>query len=334
MDSKSAIPLARVTTDRLKKETSNSMNTASSVATGLALIAGFTCEAAAFAQQMKQIADPNFDAKVADPTFTKKHPRVLFDEAHHNASTTTGRYKPFVDLIINDGYRVTPNKHEFSEATLSGVRLLVIVNAAVPKNSAGDKHAFTEKECDVLRRWVRRGGALLLVADHAPNGQAAENLAKRFGIDMRNGNTYDDEHCVRGAYWQLVFSRENKLLADHPITRGRGPKERVRRVMTFGGQSLKGPQQSTVLLKLAETAYDRLANDKTKTIPAAGRAQAVAMRFGKGRVVVLGEAAMLSAQVLWIGRVIPRTEMGMNVSGIDNRQFALNLMHWLSGILD
>jgi len=334
MESKPEISFAIVITDRSKKETSNTMRTASSVATGLALIAMFTGDAAVFGQQMKQIADPNFDTKIADPAFTKNHPRILFDEAHHNASTTSGRYKPFVDLITNDGYRVTPNKREFSKATMSGVRFLVIANAATRKKSVPGRHAFSEKECDLLRRWVRQGGALLLIADHAPYGQAAENLAKRFGIDMRNGNTYDNEHCVRGAYWQLVFSRENKLLGDHPITRGRGPKERVRRVMTFGGQSLKGPQRSTAILKLADTAFDRLSKDKKKTISAAGRAQAISMRFGKGRVVVLGEAAMLSAQVLWIGRVMPRTEMGMNVAGIDNRQFALNIMHWLSGILD
>jgi hypothetical protein len=26
--------------------------------------------------------------------------------------------------------------------------------------------------------------------------------------------------------------------------------------------------------------------------------------------------------------------MGMNVPGIDNRQMALNIMHWLSGLID
>ncbi|HEX8246526.1 MAG TPA: hypothetical protein VF541_23680, partial [Longimicrobium sp.] len=62
---------------------------------------------------------------------------------------------------------------------------------------------------------------------------------------------------------------------------------------------------------------------------AAGRAQGVAMAFGAGRVVVLGEAAMLSAQVATLpGREPMR--MGMNVPGSDDQQFALNVMHWLS----
>jgi hypothetical protein len=53
------------------------------------------------------------------------------------------------------------------------------------------------------------------------------------------------------------------------------------------------------------------------------------MKFGKGRVVVQAEAAMLSAQVSGA----ENRRMGMNVPGNDNRQYALNLMHWLSGIL-
>jgi hypothetical protein len=46
-------------------------------------------------------------------------------------------------------------------------------------------------------------------------------------------------------------------------------------------------------------------------------------------VVVLGEAGQLSAQILGASRV----PMGMNVPGIDNRQMALNIMHWLSGLI-
>ncbi len=55
----------------------------------------------------------------------------------------------------------------------------------------------------------------------------------------------------------------------------------------------------------------------------------MAFPFGKGRVVVMGEAAELSAQVAGLDR-----KMGMNVPGIDNRQMALNILHWLSGLLE
>jgi hypothetical protein len=62
---------------------------------------------------------------------------------------------------------------------------------------------------------------------------------------------------------------------------------------------------------------------------AAGRAQGLALAFGSGRVVILGEAAMLTAQVVSLpGREPMR--MGMNVPGHDDQQFALNVLHWLS----
>jgi len=53
------------------------------------------------------------------------------------------------------------------------------------------------------------------------------------------------------------------------------------------------------------------------------------MNSGKGHVVVLGESAMLSAQLAGPNG----NPFGMNCPGIDNRQLALNIMHWLSGLL-
>src|SRR6059036_345490 len=77
----------------------------------------------------QQVADPNFDAKVAHPAYTKNGPKVLFDEAHNNFHTASGRYKPFADLITNDGYQVTPNTQKFSAPILKGFDILVISNA-------------------------------------------------------------------------------------------------------------------------------------------------------------------------------------------------------------
>jgi hypothetical protein len=59
----------------------------------------------------------------------------------------------------------------------------------------------------------------------------------------------------------------------------------------------------------------------------------VGLQFGKGRVVVLGEAALFSAQLLKDGGHHPNFKFGMNAPGNDGKQFALNLMHWLSGTL-
>jgi hypothetical protein len=82
-------------------------------------------------------------------------------------------------------------------------------------------------------------------------------------------------------------------------------------------------------MKLADTAMDVMPGDTTKPVSAAGRAQGIAMKFGKGRVIILGEAGMLSAQIIASKGI----RFGMNRPGIDNRQLALNIMHWLSGLL-
>jgi hypothetical protein len=272
-----------------------------------------------------QQADPGFKTKVDRPAYAAEtHPRVLFDEAHDNFHTTGGRYKPFADLIASDGYRVTPNRERFTKAVLDGADILIIANAMAGGGGA-EGSAFSDAECDAVRDWVRAGGSLLLITDHAPFGAASEPLSKRFGVDMSKGFTSDPSNSEGGESW-LVFSRQNKLLGDHPVTNGRDASERVNRVQTFTGQSLKGPAGSVALYKLAPTAVDQTRDGETKS--AAGRAQGLALAFGRGRVVVLGEAAELSAQLIGVER------FGMNVPGLDNRQMALNIMHWLSGLLE
>jgi hypothetical protein len=281
----------------------------------------------------QQRSDPDFNTTVAQPAYTKNFPRVLFDEAHNNFHTADGRYKPFGDLITSDGYQVVRNRKPFSKLALNTFKVLVIANALGAEemdDDGADHSAFTDEECDAVRDWVKDGGALLLIADHAPFGGAAENLGKRFEVDMSKGYTLDPANSMKGAGpSQLVFSRENKLLLDHAITNGRNEEEKVKTVFTFTGQSLKGPKDSVAFMSLSSTAKDVADREGKNEVSAAGRAQGIAFKFGKGRVVVMGEAAMLSAQLAGS----ENRQMGMNVPGSDNRQLALNIMHWLSGAL-
>jgi hypothetical protein len=280
----------------------------------------------------QQLADPEFNTSVEKPAYNKNGPRVLFDEAHHNFHTTEGRYKPFVDLLLNDGYRIVRNREPFTKASLSSFKVLVIANALGAEemdDTGADASAFTEEECAAVQEWVKGGGSLLLIADHAPFGGAAAALGNRFGVDMSKGFTYDPQNSAEKSPSQLIFSRDNKLLMTHPITEGREQNERLNRVVSFTGQSLKGPEDSVAVLKLADTAKDTPNREADSSVSAAGRAQALAFKHGKGRVVIQGEAAMLSAQIAGANK----RPMGMNVPGNDNKQYALNVMHWLSGLL-
>jgi len=72
----------------------------------------------------------------------------------------------------------------------------------------------------------------------------------------------------------------------------------------------------------------------TPSIPAGGMLQGAVLRFGQGRVAVFGEAAMFSAQEQ-INKQGERRVMGMNhPDAAQNPQFLLNVMHWLSGLIE
>ena len=274
----------------------------------------------------QQIADANFDTSVATPAFTRVHPKILFDEAHHNFHTANGRYKAFADLARNDGFEVTANADRFSRTLLQKFDILVISNALGGDGRDAGRPAFTEEERDAVSEWVKAGGRLLLVADHAPFGDAAQTLAKRFGVDMSRGYTFEGP-TPTGQSTTLSFTRENGRLGEHFIVNGRSQTERVNRVRTFTGQSLKGPEGSVAFLKLGDDAKDVATPDDQNATSAAGRAQGLAFAFGRGWVVVMGEAAALSAQVTGP----ERRPMGMNAPGNENRQLALNIMRWLAG---
>lgn len=283
-----------------------------------------------------QQPDNSFDVSIKNPAFKSIKPKVLLDEAHYNVHTASGTYKPFVNLIKNDGCSVEPNKELFSTKTLSGCHLLVISNAKGGKHDSKYKPAFTEDECKAVKEWVQNGGSLLLIADHYPMGSAAENLSQQFGVHMFNGETSDTIHFSGNAQFKdrLVFDTTNKLLAVNEITQGTSPSDAVNTVIADRGQSLSIPEQGTVLLKLSPAALHMLpdsiweANGKTYTrfadpVSASGNCQGIALNFGKGKVVILGEASMLTAQTF------KGEKFGMNAGDNDNKQFTLNIVHWL-----
>jgi len=296
--------------------------------------------AAAPALAQQQVIDPDFKAAVANPAYKAGGPVVAIDEAHQNFHTASGNYRPFAELLRADGYRVVPSAAKLNSETFKGIDVFVIVNA---------EQVFEASESDALRDWVEAGGSLLLTADHAPFGAMTESLASRFGVTMGKGWAYDSETPGK-ITTQLTYSRANGRLGRHPILEGRNASEKVNLVKTFTGQSLGLPQGATALLSFGPAAREAPTTDvltavgeavatgkdaPANTTSAAGRVQGLAMQFGKGRVVVLGEAGMFTAQAVVFppGSAQKDFKFGMNLPGTDDRQFALNAMHWLSGAL-
>jgi hypothetical protein len=276
-----------------------------------------------------QKPDKQYDVNVDKSTFIDFHPKILFDDAHNNSHKSNGTYSPFVNLLKNDGYHVTSNKTELTYTILRQYEILVIANA----KGKSEKYlpAFSANECSDIEKWINEGGALLLIADHYPFGAAVESLSQKFGVHMFNGEVFDSLYFHGNSNFkdELVFSKANGLLLNNPITEG------INTVFTFRGQSLSVPEGAEVLLKLSEFSKHLLpdsiwkSGSKTMTrfqdpVSAFNNCQGLALYHGEGRVIILGEAAMLTAQVY------KKEKFGMNTAGNDNKKFALNIIHWLT----
>ena len=113
----------------------------------------------------QQVSDPDFNASVENPAYTRQGPTVAIDEAHGNFHTADGRYKPFADLLRSDGYKVVAFTSTCDARSLEGIDVLVISNARnLPAVQRGDtsQPAFTADEINAVRAWVEGGGALLV----------------------------------------------------------------------------------------------------------------------------------------------------------------------------
>jgi len=283
-----------------------------------------------------QRADMSTDLSVPAPHYgAVVVPRVGIDAGHGNFHTLDGRFQPFATLLRNDGLDVVAHEGRFSANSLNGLDLLVIANAMVQEGSE-DPSAFQADEITALLSWISEGGALLLIADHDPFGAASARLARVLGVEMRSVWTVDTLRAVPGvqrATW-LSFTHDNQGLGSHPILSIPPGGPGIDRIISFTGQSLAADSTWTPILKLSSQARDYLTRDAAvagsadprSSIPA-GESQMIAREYGKGRIVIAGEAAMFTAQEVRIFFKITRA--GFNYPGCENKMLVLNTVHWL-----
>jgi hypothetical protein len=282
-------------------------------------------------QFLYQCPDLTAAVPIKNPSYLTKGPVILFDESHDNFHTASGGYKPFVQLLTADGYRFRSSNEELSEVCLAPADVLIIANALEP---------LSDSEINTVVEWVKGGKSLLLISDHPPFASPMKGLCERFGINLSGAWTSDPaqkEPDARSSTW-IRYQRSKGALGEHPILEGRYPgypDEQINMITSFTGQSIYS-ETGISLLKLSDQALDYETREHSqKSVggkSAAGRAQAVAIEFGKGRIVVLGEAGMLTAQVVRF-LFFTIVKFGFNRPGNDNRQFALNIMHWLTRLI-
>jgi hypothetical protein len=276
---------------------------------------------------------------IPDKAFAKTRrskKRLLIDGGHFNFHDIEGTYAILAGVLQNCGFETLGHKGKFNNDNLKNIDLLFISNPlsdrqdSLVRRSQRDNEpfrwsriatqpAYTDDEVKAINDWVNNGGSLFLILDHAPNGKAGEALAASFGIENRNVGTYDTlswdpiSDTARGAR-SILFTRSNGLIGKHQIVEG------LDSITTYTGESLIGPSGSDVLLYLSANAYDQDWLPETRQFryqSAAGRSQGVAFNYGKGRVVMLGEAAITRPSFL-------------SVSNRGNWKFILNIIRWLA----
>jgi len=285
----------------------------------------------------QQIADPDYKPIIENPEYElKKGPIIYIDEGHYNFHKKDGQYKPFSDLLEKDGYNVAKYPWRILQIKLATAKILVIANAVNVINEQNwelpTPSAFSKKEIDDLAKWVNDGGSLFLIADHMPMAGAATDLAAKFGFEFSNGFVF--HKTTKGTSY---FNKKDASLKDNSITKGRNTSESVSQIVSFTGQGFKIPTDATPILVfdenyenfLPEKAWDF--NKQTPKSNAKGLVQGAYKKQGKGRIVVFGEAAMFTAQL--VGK--EKQPAGMNSPvAIENYKLLLNIVHWLDGKID
>lgn len=294
-----------------------------------------------FSARAQQVPDPNFKFANPEPAFAEgQGPVVCIDEAHNNFHTADGRYQSFAELLRGDGYVVKASAGKFTRETLAACAVMTIANAIGDANAEDWAYphasAFTKDELNALYRWIKEGGALLLIVDHAPMAGAADDLGALLGVAMFNGYARGN----RDGAPPDTFALAEGTLKPHPILAGRNEKEAIRVVATFTGHPFHASRDFQPLMVFGPGAiantiplhnFEGMPQAEWPVLDIAGWWHGGTRKLGKGRVVLLGEAAMCSAQLAGADK----WTMGMNhPKAAQNAQFCLSTVRWLTGVLE
>lgn len=164
------------------------MNKLRSILLALVLLPGYL--------HAQQLADTAYNPPIKNPAYDPgKGPVVFIDEGHFNFHTKDGRYSAFARLLERDGYQGSGYEGAFLKSELSRGEILVISNALNEINVENwylpTPSAVTPAEIKVIKKWVKKGGSLFLIADHMPMAGEASELAAEFGFEFTNGFAVD-----------------------------------------------------------------------------------------------------------------------------------------------
>ena len=273
--------------------------------------------------------DINVDLSVENPSFEfNEGPLVMIDAAHKNFFVQSHLIKPLVDIVLNDGYRVSFIDKKLTKENLNQAKILIIITALpfdfATQSSAAGMETYTENELNEVQAWVNNGGSLLVFSEHAPFDQAINPLLKKFEIESSVGVTIDTLNYDKSYNYRMIVFKDNNLNNSHPLVNG---KYEVKKLVSFGGSALSGEKYDNIL-KLGNSSLN--VKHQTGNGPLGrGNSQGLAGFYGKGKVVAFGDSNGFTAMI-FNNEDGSKMYAGMNSEGYDWKNFVLNTFDWLS----
>jgi hypothetical protein len=224
-------------------------------------------------------------------------------------------YARLFDHLQDNGYpwRYT-KKTQLSDALLKDYTLLFI------NLLHKERPDFTEAERGAIRRFVERGGGLVMIVDHSnvyKHAERANRLLEPMGVEVMFHTAVDpNPNTISGSGWIAITHHD----ADHPINRD------VELISFQTGGTLKTPHATSTLSEQGfadlwdesvDGFYGNWKHDGDDEVEPRGKIPVVAAAsYGKGRVVVVADQNIYGDT--WIGLA-------------DNWTHALNVFEWAAG---
>ncbi|MCG5212115.1 DUF6421 family protein [Streptosporangium soli] len=245
-------------------------------------------------------------------------PRVLFDEAHSESWTIRreiaetmnpghpddNSYARAAGVLRELGHTVGAHTEgPITPALLAGHDVFVIAHPAADRwerTTGLGSPVLPVEELDTIESYVAAGGGLVVLAEceQEKYGSNLTELLARFGVGVEHTTVQDPRNAHNGvAAWVMGVPGESGILARTP------------RACFYRSGTLTAPEDATVLFTTSATADP------------AGAPLALALRHGRGRVVVFADsdlfgddsiddhdhAGLLAATVTWAARLPEHT---------------------------
>lgn len=283
----------------------------------------------------QQVPDMDFQFNNTAPKFADGNGPILLLEAVHSPFVQRGSFDPLLKLAKEDGFQPGYLNYKITANSLEKLQILAIINSYRQDYTAFSAmeppSAYEDSEIIAINEWVKNGGRLLLIADHAPFSGGTSKLAESFGFTFFNSFVLETSSLPfrNGA---IKYDLSYGLNENSPIIAGQHANKKIERFMIFTGSAFIAPVNAISVLNIPNgfSALIMKSNQQdigsVPQINVSGLSQGATMEVGKGRIAVFAEAASFSAQI------INKIKLhGMNNPRADqNALFVLATLRWLA----